>query len=731
MSAFPLTLLEPPIPLRLTLLAAGFLSAFSPSLAAEPLRCIEPDAALGSSAAVVVGDVPLLHTDQLVAISAHDTTGPNSRPPDAETQVAGLLDQLTRILKSAGSSLSQSVKLNFYVVEWRLIEVVEAELARRFHTAHKPAVSFIVSPLPDQKSLVAVDAIAVTTENPGRSPRILSLPQGPQVRPGPSVSIVPSGTRVFVSGQAARNPSLRLATRETLLQIQKTLEFLGRRADDILQIKCFLQPMAQAGIVRNEINHFFGSRTVPPVSLVEWQSGPTVPVEIEVVAFGGRNRTGPTIEYLTPPGMNSSPVFSRVVRINHSRSIYISGLYPAGEGKEATPEVEQLFHSLNRILKSSGSDLQHLAKATYYVSTDRASHSLNELRPDYFNPERPPAASKARVANVGQPGAGITFDMIAVPATDSARTEYGPAEFGHGLSEEDAAAGWISLFDGKTDFGWTGAKVSGGLLTGGQTRSRFQTFDIRGRSESSGQIRIGETVLTVEGEFHGRVDTSRTGIPAAIRPGSDLRLEHLAIRPIHSKILFDQSLSDWHPVNRNGSPDNRRPTWSVRGGTLRAVGGPGCLEYHDVLFGDFVLQLDVRTRVRHANAGVFFRAIPGDFMNGYEAQVFNRSENGNPAYPARWSTGAIDDRQNARRMVSRDGEFFRMTVVVNGPHIATWVNGHQQVDWTDARPQHDNPRQGRREKAGAIQLQAHDPDTDVEFRRILISPLTEAVPSEN
>jgi hypothetical protein len=124
--------------------------------------------------------------------------------------------------------------------------------------------------------------------------------------------------------------------------------------------------------------------------------------------------------------------------------------------------------------------------------------------------------------------------------------------------------------------------------------------------------------------------------------------------------------------------------------------------------------------VRHANAGVFFRAIPGDFMNGYEAQVYHRALNGDPARPVRYSTGAIDDHQLARRLVSRDGQRSTMTIVAQGPHIATWVNGVQLTDWTDTRAPHDNPRQGLRTAAGALQLQAHDPGTAIEFSRIRI-----------
>src|SRR5581483_976346 len=164
-----------------------------------------------------------------------------------------------------------------------------------------------------------------------------------------------------------------------------------------------------------------------------------------------------------------------------------------------------------------------------------------------------------------------------------------------------------------------------------------------------------------------------------------------------------------------------RPTWDTSEGVLRAGGGPGALEYQKQRYGDLVLQAEVRTRARHANGGLFFRCQPGLFMMGYEAQVYNRCEGGDVSKPATYSTGGIDDRQNARRLVSRDGVPFVETVIAHGNHLATWVNGYQQTDWTDRRPRHDNPRQGLRTEPGTLQLQAHDPATDIEFRAVRVA----------
>src|SRR5262249_30920531 len=122
---------------------------------------------------------------------------------------------------------------------------------------------------------------------------------------------------------------------------------------------------------------------------------------------------GDTARYVTPPGMTTSPVYSRVAIVRGERTIHISGLY-GDPSKGPESEVRDIFSKLGLLLRQSGSDFAHLAKATYYVSSDGPSAKLNELRPEFYDPRRPPAASKAQVRGVGRPGCGIVVDMIAV-----------------------------------------------------------------------------------------------------------------------------------------------------------------------------------------------------------------------------------------------------------------------------------------------------------------------------
>lgn len=299
-----------------------------------------------------------------------------------------------------------------------------------------------------------------------------------------------------------------------------------------------------------------------------------------------------------------------------------------------------------------------------------------------------------------------------------------PAEYGHGLTPAESAEGWISLFDGQSTFGWEGAEMRDGRLSGGTTHVEPAEYLLRAEVSTPGQIRAGgKTLDAAAGKFETRI--AGPASPIALLPPTAVRT--LLIRPLALKPIFNGTdLAGWKPIDRPSVTEATRPRWRVVDGLLHVKGGQGALEYQGERFDDFVLQIDVRINNPGGNGGLFFRNIPGDCLNGYEAQIRNACKNGDPARVDGYSTGAIDDFPLARRLVSRDGEFFTMTIIARGPRLCTWVNGYQLIDWVDKRSIDENPRKGLRLKAGTLQLQAHDADTDIDHRRIHIAPLRPA-----
>jgi hypothetical protein len=363
------------------------------------------------------------------------------------------------------------------------------------------------------------------------------------------------------------------------------------------------------------------------------------------------------------------------------------------------------------------------------------------------------------------------------------------------LTPKRCAEGWIQLFDGETTFGWKikgKAQVSKGcLILGGGKDAKEETTAVVTTSFGYGNLQFQaftddaqDAQLTYNGyegrfihaappeekgwhEFFAQVVLNDLSIWSAGSKGFGVRgtfdrTTTIAFHvPAGQKLLLRQ-IAFWPrqpTINSVGPLDplfngkdltgwkefpGRKSQFSVtKEGWLSIKNGPGDLQTKEQ-WADFVLQLECRTNGDNLNSGVFFRCLPGQYQQGYEAQIQNQHAKQPKNYTIElydpdshklkdkkkienWSqdygTGAIYRRVPGRRAVAKDREWFTMTIVARDRHIATWVNGIQVVDWHDNRPNDKNARNGCRLEKGCISLQGHDPTTDLTFRNIRIADL--------
>jgi len=198
---------------------------------------------------------------------------------------------------------------------------------------------------------------------------------------------------------------------------------------------------------------------------------------------------------------------------------------------------------------------------------------------------------------------------------------------------------------------------------------------------------------------------------------------NLKLKPLGLQPLFNgHDLTGWREY-----PHLKSRFTVTKEGELRVQDGRGQLE-SSALFGDFVVQLECRTNAAELNSGLFFRCVPGQEMLGYESQIHNGFRNGDRAQPVDCGTGGIFRRTSARIVAADDRAWFTKTINATGPDVAVWVNGYQVTQWTDDRAPDDNPRKGLRTAAGTLQLQGHDPTTDILFRNLRATELTKRRP---
>lgn len=348
----------------------------------------------GIPSAVRVGRAGLAHTGMIVGAEAGQ----------GASGIFGIAARIKAIAGHYGSTLADVAKLNLYVADPKpaLIRRVETEIEQAWSREACPTLTLIPSPIPGGASVAADAVIAVPRDDDAVT------------RFGDRASVMPPGRDIlYVSGRVGSG-TLAEATRETMRQLFDVLTHLGSTPADVVQVKAFIQPMSRWETVQLQIDRAFGDASPPPVVYVAWTS-PSRATEIELIAAApDREKTEETISYVTPPGDQASPVYSRVARVHADEVIYIGGIV-AGVAAPPEGEVRSVLDELRRVAGAAGSSLSHLAKATYYVSGRPVSQMLNRLRPEYYPPTRPPAASKISVAAVGVTDRTLLVDMVAVP----------------------------------------------------------------------------------------------------------------------------------------------------------------------------------------------------------------------------------------------------------------------------------------------------------------------------
>ena len=173
--------------------------------------------------------------------------------------------------------------------------------------------------------------------------------------------------------------------------------------------------------------------------------------------------------------------------------------------------------------------------------------------------------------------------------------------------------------------------------------------------------------------------------------------------------LFDgKTLNGWKASDAPG-------TFSVKDGRI-VVHGPrshlfydGPVKNHD--FTNFEWKAEVMT-TPGSNSGMYFHTLfqeTGWPRKGYEVQVNNSHKD-----PKR--TAGLYDVVENYDAVATDGEWFTLTVRVEGRRIRLTLNGHQTVDYTE--PDRSLP------VTGLIALQIHGGGKAlVRFRNITIEEL--------
>jgi len=377
--------------------------------AGASIQYLPLDAPAGMSQAVIVKGQPLVHTRQLVPV---DREGNMVGGDSVDKQVEQVLDNLDAVLKASGSSLGQLVRLNVYAMVPSTVDCVREQLGKRLQPEVRPAITSVLTPMPHRDALVAVDAVAVAADK-GNTVTFERCEAVAGDKDYADAAVLPRGGIAYLSGVPAEAGLTESAVDKSMSGLRKTLETFELTPAHVVQLKVFLRPAHAADDVRRVLKKHFPDQMLPPVVFVEWLGAP--PVEIELIAqLPSTPESTPKLQHYNQPEVRPSKLFSRVALVRTERQIYISSLFvPKATGRRLEESLA-VFDQLEAILAKTGSDLRHMAKATYYVSDAGSASGMDRVRLWRYDHTCAPAASKCMVHGIGKEKRTMTLDMIAV-----------------------------------------------------------------------------------------------------------------------------------------------------------------------------------------------------------------------------------------------------------------------------------------------------------------------------
>lgn len=180
----------------------------------------------------------------------------------------------------------------------------------------------------------------------------------------------------------------------------------------------------------------------------------------------------------------------------------------------------------------------------------------------------------------------------------------------------------------------------------------------------------------------------------------------------------------WDGETLDGWKASENPeSFSIEDGVIKVDGPRAHLFYvgpvadHD--FKNFEFKAQVKTGPK-ANSGIFFHTEfqeEGWPAKGYEIQV-------NQSHGDWRKTGSVYSFDDVKEVYVDDNEWYTQHFIVEGDKVTVKINGKTVVEYDESEDKDRSADAGEKKIGrGTFALQAHDPESVVYFKDIMVKPL--------
>ena len=297
---------------------------------------------------------------------------------DVRQQTRQVLDQLSRTLQSAGSSIAQTASVYVYLRNAAEFEAMN-EVYRTFWPKDPPTRTTIIAGLIEPAGRVQISAVALRNG----AERAVILPDGWRKSPNYSYGIK-SGDTLFLAGLVARDPrtgadtggDITAQTKQVMQNAGEILKAAGMSYGDAVSSRVFITDAAQFQTMNAAYRPFFPQGPPARATVKAKLAGSQFGIEITLLAVRDAGR-----QVINTRGENLP--YSSAIRVGNR--LFVSGMIGGNEKNagDAAAQTRQSLDSIGEAMKAAGfawrdvvDQIVYLTSADHNNAMDRASRAV-------------------------------------------------------------------------------------------------------------------------------------------------------------------------------------------------------------------------------------------------------------------------------------------------------------------------------------------------------------------
>lgn len=317
-------------------------------------------------------------------------------PGDIKAQTARTLENISAVLKAAGSSLRNAASVTVYLKNAADFGAMN-EVYRGYWPADPPARTTVAANLVNPDGLVEISMVAI----PDGAERRVIRPQGWAAGSLPYSYGILSGDTLFLAGLVSRSGKdgtvvagdIQVQTKTALDNAGEILKAAGMTHADAVNSRVFITDTALFQDMNAAYRPYFPKDPPARATVRAGLMGPEFLVEITLVAVKASDRAAVTTPNPDGSPGQPNPNFSSAVRVGNR--LYVAGMLGNTEANKGDirSQTRETLSRIGRTIKAAGFDWANVVDAIVYITDVKNFGGMNEGYRETFAKEFPARAT--------------------------------------------------------------------------------------------------------------------------------------------------------------------------------------------------------------------------------------------------------------------------------------------------------------------------------------------------